>query len=59
MILNIPNKIWQEDEQGKRRTQPDPRRAETAALPGQYQPNYDAEAEDQHGVLIQKANSRH
>ena len=59
MVLDVPQQVGQEDQKRDRAPCPEPRRAQPPALARQHQPCHNAEAEDQHRVLVLQPDTRH
>src|SRR6516162_2061867 len=58
-MVDVPQQVWQEDHQCKGSTDPDPRRPEESALWRHQKAGYNAEAKDQHRMLVLQPDSSH
>src|SRR5260370_41308218 len=58
MVLDVPEKIRQEDRERHRTADPEPVSGERAALRSQEQAEDETSAEDQHRVFVFDANAR-
>src|SRR5260370_21148830 len=58
VVLDVPENIGKEDEEGSESAEPDPLVEEDAALLRQQQADDDAEAEESNGVFLLKADTR-
>ena len=58
MVVNVPQEIGQENQEGREPAQPDPFVGEDAALLGEQQADHNAEAEQRDGILLLHAQAR-
>ncbi len=56
-VVDVPDHVRQEDQQGERPTEPDPRPREGAPLRAQQDADHEGEGEDGHRVLVLQAHA--